>query len=193
MNMNLTYGLLGAVALLMASQANAATVSINPASITVGDGASFSLTVSGADFPETIGGGFSLSWDANILALTSADVDLLGQLTTAGWDTSSVSSAAGQLDVLNASFATTFTGAFDILTLDFLALQQGVTTADLALNPIQGSDWVAGDFFTAIPVTYEGATVTVGAVPVPAAVWLFGSGLIGLVGIARRRSPVVSA
>ena len=32
----------------------------------------------------------------------------------------------------------------------------------------QGSDWV-------------------GAVPVPAAVWLFGSGLLGLVGIARRR------
>ena len=28
---------------------------------------------------------------------------------------------------------------------------------------------------------------TVGAVPVPAAVWLFGSGLLGLVGIARRR------
>ena len=29
---------------------------------------------------------------------------------------------------------------------------------------------------------------TVGAVPVPAAVWLFGSGLLGLVGVARRKS-----
>jgi hypothetical protein len=27
----------------------------------------------------------------------------------------------------------------------------------------------------------------VSAIPVPAAVWLFGSGLIGLVGVARRR------
>lgn len=37
-------------------------------------------------------------------------------------------------------------------------------------GPLQdGSDWV-------------------GAVPVPAAVWLFGSGLLGLVGLARRRS-----
>ncbi len=31
-------------------------------------------------------------------------------------------------------------------------------------------------------------TLTVTAVPVPAAVWLFGSGLLGLVGIARRRN-----
>jgi len=37
----------------------------------------------------------------------------------------------------------------------------------------------------------EGALVGVAdlsAVPVPAAVWLFGSGLIGLLGVARRRA-----
>ncbi|HHJ16538.1 MAG TPA: VPLPA-CTERM sorting domain-containing protein, partial [Gammaproteobacteria bacterium] len=28
---------------------------------------------------------------------------------------------------------------------------------------------------------------TVGAVPVPAAAWLFGSGVVGLAGVARRR------
>jgi hypothetical protein len=33
----------------------------------------------------------------------------------------------------------------------------------------------------------QGDSDWVGAVPVPAAVWLFGSGLIGLVGIARRK------
>jgi hypothetical protein len=31
-------------------------------------------------------------------------------------------------------------------------------------------------------------TLNVGAVPVPAAVWLFGSGLLGLVGVARRKA-----
>jgi hypothetical protein len=31
-------------------------------------------------------------------------------------------------------------------------------------------------------------TVNIGAVPIPAAIWLFGSGLLGLIGIARRRA-----
>lgn len=34
---------------------------------------------------------------------------------------------------------------------------------------------------------FDNVSVTVEAIPVPAAVWLFGSGLIGLIGIARRR------
>jgi hypothetical protein len=33
--------------------------------------------------------------------------------------------------------------------------------------------------------------VSVGVVPIPAAVWLFGSGLIGLIGIARRKKKFV--
>ena len=34
---------------------------------------------------------------------------------------------------------------------------------------------------------WDDASLEVSAVPVPAAVWLFGSGLLGLVGVARRR------
>jgi hypothetical protein len=37
------------------------------------------------------------------------------------------------------------------------------------------------------------APETLVGVPIPAAVWLFGSGLLGLIGIARRKSTVVSA
>lgn len=42
---------------------------------------------------------------------------------------------------------------------------------------------VAGDIFE----THSGGAFYYSPVPVPAAVWLFGSGLIGLVGIARRK------
>jgi hypothetical protein len=53
-----------------------------------------------------------------------------------------------------------------------------------------GSDW--GGFFGAavnerwnVTITFVSPLETV--VPVPAAVWLFGSGLLGLAGIARRK------
>ncbi len=43
-----------------------------------------------------------------------------------------------------------------------------------------------GPFPNQTPI-FSGTIVPVSAVPVPAAVWLFGSGLLGLVGVARRR------
>lgn len=48
----------------------------------------------------------------------------------------------------------------------------------------------AGDPTNSFQTTITGMAVP-SAVPIPAAVWLFGSGLIGLIGIARRRKQVV--
>lgn len=64
----------------------------------------------------------------------------------------------------------------DSFTLDYAA-----HVYDLPGNPASG--------LNAVPYTLrlEG---TVSAVPVPAALWLFGSGLIGLIGIARRSDAV---
>ncbi len=63
-----------------------------------------------------------------------------------------------------------------------------------------GNEYLASDFIIdngaavlrgspdGLPDMTRLEVTTVSAVPVPAAVWLFGSGLIGLVGIARRRA-----
>ena len=65
-----------------------------------------------------------------------------------------------------------------------------------AVDLIAGPDVSGGVTveFTAICGADEGCfsnlaidNVTVSAVPVPAAVWLFGSGLVGLIGLARRK------
>ena len=86
---------------------------------------------------------------------------------------------------------------------DFTATNEALATLNLT-----GSDWFrlgistddgmtwAGDISTSpagtnlLNVTFSDGTVLsvdIKVVPVPPAVWLFGSGLLGLVGIARRR------
>lgn len=58
-------------------------------------------------------------------------------------------------------------------------------------NPIDGQPFVAAFSNAEWMVDPNTGTVSyVSAVPVPAAVWLFGSGLLGLVGISRRRKQV---
>ena len=184
-------GLFGLASLLMASQANAATVQINPDSITVVNGSTFTLTVEGIGFPATNGGGFSLIWDPTALMLNTTDTEVDTTLTNSGFNFNSVfiDQVAGTLDVINAAFFVPAVsgGNFDLAVLSFTALNPGVTTTDLGFFENQPT-WVdENDVDLASQPRYIGATVTVSAVPVPAAVWLFGSGLIGLVGIARRR------
>ena len=58
----------------------------------------------------------------------------------------------------------------------------GQTFSSIGLTP--GSyEWTWGSGATA-----DSLTLNIGAVPIPAAVWLFGSGLLGLVGVARRKA-----
>jgi hypothetical protein len=83
-----------------------------------------------------------------------------------------------------------FTGSTLIVPRDYVSEQQtagsatfsGRTFNTLGITP--GSyQWTWGSGATA-----DSLTLNVGAVPVPAAVWLFGSGLLGLVGVARRKA-----
>lgn len=75
---------------------------------------------------------------------------------------------------------------FDLLTMSEL-FGYASFTADLANGGrIEGGFMLTGD----IAASFSGDTLIAKAgpvVPVPAAVWLFGSGLLGLVGVARRR------
>lgn len=60
--------------------------------------------------------------------------------------------------------------------------------SDTSTYTLDGAFTVNGAGFTGVAYTVhlEGAVASA-AVPVPAAVWLFGSGLLGLAGVARRR------
>ena len=72
----------------------------------------------------------------------------------------------------------TILGGSSVFTLQ---LTDG-TTDFSGITSIQGNSVDMGDFLVSVD-----GNLTLSEIPVPAAVWLFGSGLLGLVGMARRR------
>ncbi len=98
-------------------------------------------------------------------------------LTVNGLD--NVDSVIGSLDISLAS-------GTDLLSSWLLADLTTLGTVHALEFSLSGSD--VGSFGLNTPAYFAiDDLTTVSAVPVPAAVWLFGSGLIGLVSIARRR------
>ncbi len=91
-----------------------------------------------------------------------------------------------------------FTGYNQALMYTFNYYNQNGLDANPDALPIAVGDTVGGFFFTTemlaspfVAIDQNGTIIGTGeavnVVPVPAAAWLFGSGLIGLVGVARRR------
>lgn len=69
----------------------------------------------------------------------------------------------------------------------------GVFTGEILSSQNGGSSWFSSNQYGFDYVSFDGSVsgnVTVSAVPVPATAWLFGSGLLGLIGVARRKVHV---
>ena len=191
MNMNLTKGLMGLGALLIASQVNAATIALTPSTQTVNAGDAFSLTVQGSDFPLGVSsGGVQLNWDPTLISITSTAADLNASLQSNGFLPLFTNVIASDAVAVGGTFGAVGLGgaAFDFVTINFVAN----SSAPIDIFNSAFGDWQDGQPAAqpVLGVIFEGATVNVNAVPVPAAAWLFGSGLIGLVGIARRKTQL---
>lgn len=201
---NVVRGLLGLSMLGAATVASAASIQINPASQTVTVGDSISVSVDAATFPVTFGGGVRVTWDPTVLALVTTPAQVSSALVApatgrGAWDLQAVSvNAAGWLEASMSCFffCNGYGGDFNLFGLSFTTLQPSASTT-LALGPrLNGAQQPIDQFIdpNAVTLTYDliSANVTinpaVGAVPLPGAVWLFLSGLIGVVGAGRRRA-----
>jgi hypothetical protein len=183
--------------------ASAATISLVPVVQIVPDNTAFSVDVIASGLPAgTSGGGLDFSWvgNATLNSVYLATTDLNDSNGTWGgnWDpVSSFFSGPGTIDNGTSSLTGLYVGSFaglegfqQIARLNFTT-DAGFSGATISVgDSIFAGPWSYLDaefnlhYFTNV---YSDAEILPPAVPVPAALWLFGSGLIGLVGVARRR------
>jgi hypothetical protein len=58
---------------------------------------------------------------------------------------------------------------------------------DYTYEPFSPGSGFRGDYFGLKFMGIDDVTYSTAVVPVPTAIWLFGSGLVGLLGVAKRR------
>ena len=175
---------------LVAAPAWAMTISLEPTTQTVAVGDSFDVNLVVSDVGGEGVGAFwiDVTYDTSILSITDSDVTFGTSLGT-GLDVDAIAdttSFPGIVDLFEVSFldSTTLLGlqsaSFTLATLTFTA--DGLGTSDLSSDVIN-----VGDAFGYTVYGVQTADAKVTATPVPGAIYLLGTGLIGLVGFGRRR------
>lgn len=116
----------------------------------------------------------------------SRDLPLL-IVNIAPWENAPTQAKRDEIDAYNAWLDATFFGSSSVYVVDIYSLLVDPNNAQ-HMNPIYDLDGVhptsAGHNVIADAV--DAALLDAFVVPVPAAVWLFGSGLLGLISVARR-------
>ena len=184
----------------------------NDGLVNVGD--SFFLDVFGSDFPDTVGATLTLTFNSAAVRLASP-LTRLAPLVTDGLTSTGIGSvfaggvqtplcvpqpstanpicsnpfpSGGNFSILAGLTGALPTGNFGgaaAFRLNFVAIGLGAANVQIGDD---GADFTWSD---ALSLPIEGVTYTyqnnnIQVIPVPAAVWLFGSAL-GLLGVARRR------
>jgi hypothetical protein len=194
----LIYSVIGSALLLLVSgMSQAATIGFDPATQTVPTGSSLSvklgiLGLGDGAAPSLSTFDLNIGYDPSLLSFTGVSFGdpVLGDqldLFSLGSLTSSDNTTPGTVNVFELSFDsptdidTLQAANFTLVTLTFSALSGGISPLSISINALGDAN---GDPLAA---TTTSGSVTVTAVPLPAAVWLFGSGLFGLFHVSRKR------
>lgn len=167
---------------------NASVITVDPLNSDQGLGSDFVLTIKGTGFTEgaggTSGGGLNVSWNPAFLSvddLSDVNITFTGDLfftTTPVLDT-----GAGTLEFSTSSINGETAAGFDIAEITFTAIGLGLSPIDITVDSLID---VWADYDSLAITTPSATDGSVNVVPIPGAIWLLGSGLIGMVGIRRK-------
>lgn len=162
-------------------QAGTVVLDVGAGLFQVGD--SFSVTVRGEGFNTGItGGGFDLDFNPDVLELGLVTINTT--IFNFGSKAGTTDNDLGELrDLGFGNFFGDSSVSFLIATLDFTATGAGVSALDLTPGPFNMVDELGTTINDS--ATFVGGSVTVTAIPLPAAVWLL-LGAVGLLGATRR-------
>lgn len=168
---------------------SANVVTVKPTDQSVGLGDVFTVRIVGTGFTSALdAGGLDLFFDQKIITPASlaelpATVSNIAEYSSQ-WDTNfqPTQNASSLTDAFFFSSSVSPTGDFDIVNFWFKAIDLGSSTLDLQESPLNPFAGAGG----ALSVSVVDGNVNV--VPVPAAVWMFISGLLSFGAVSRRKS-----
>jgi len=161
-----------------------------------------SLNVNAATINGSFGvvGGLSATGGADLSSVTDISLSYAWGGDISNGDTSNVVFASANPNPGAVASLTSFAPVSGFLSIEGWSLELtslSIIDQTSSLLSLEGTGTLTGNGFDPTDATWTFSTTsidsynmsvqTVAVVPVPAAVWLFGSGLIGLVGVARRK------
>jgi hypothetical protein len=169
------------------------TVSFTESTFNVNNGDTLTVDLVGSNFtlgPD--GAAFSLAWNPSVLSYVNTSI------TNPSWDATFVnadSAASGLIDyVFLAKSTAGDAGAnFALASFTFNVIGNAGDVSSLTLSNDPYNVGFISPGAVPINVNYIDSQVEIAAVPVPAAAWLFGSGLMGLLGSMRLRKSITTS
>lgn len=190
--------MIGAILLSqITSTASAGTVglSVNSSSNSYQVGDVFSILIEGIWTPDVvtndlfddlISGGIDVSFNKNTLQVNTGGngVSLLAPSEVLAV-TGDVSNTLGIIEPTGFYTDLIAPGSFQMASIEFLAIAEGLGDINVTSTADLGLEWFDGNGETPT-VNISNASISVSAVPVPAAIWFMGTGLVSFLGFRKK-------
>lgn len=172
---------------LLSGHISASTITWGTAPALIGVNDVFTINVIGTGFVTNVdGGGVNISYNSSVLNVLSVSINEAVWDLGVGISSGTTDNVAGTVDGIMVNAWSAVTGDFSVASIQMQAIGAGdsyLSLSEYGLNPWASGGALINPSFVDSSISVEAAS----PVPVPAAVWLFGSGLIGLISIARKK------